>query len=104
MNRRPSTLIPRPPVRHVWRSAARSDALMLAEVRDYADRGTVVCVLRPDGDTFQVIRNGERYLVRTADGAPLATVDTVLEAVMAGDAHLDHRGEDDFDDEPRGAA
>lgn len=93
------------PARHVWRSAARSIALMLAEVRDFADRGAIVHVLRPDGGTFQIIRNGERYFVRSADGHPLATLDTVLEAVMAGDAHLDFRPDDDPEEyTPRGAA
>ncbi len=79
---------------------------MLGEVRDYADRGAIVHVLRPDGGGFQVIRNGERYLVRSDGRHPLATVDTVLEAVMAGDAHLDAPPpEDDPRDLlPRGAA
>ena len=101
--RSPLSLVP---FRHVWRSAGRSVALMLDELRHHTSYGAVVHVLRPDGGSFQVIKNGERYFVSSAEGGPLATVNTVLEAVMAGDAHLDAPPpEDDPSDFlPRGAA
>lgn len=98
--------MPRIPTRLVWNSPSRSPALMLTEIRNHADRGAIVSVLRVGGSSFQIIRNGARYFVRSADGDPLATVDTVLEAMMAGDAWLDRPPpEDDPSDFlPRGAA
>ena len=94
----------RPRVHSVWHSAKRNSALMLAEVRDHADRGMVVQIIRAGGRSFQVIRNGECYLARSAAGDALATEATVLEAVMEGDQHLKYLPRADGDDFPRGAA
>lgn len=95
----------RPRVHTVWNSPKRNTALMLAEVRDHADRGEVVQIVRAGGRVFQVILNGDCYLTRSVAGDALATSGTLLEAVMAGDAWLDQAPVVDHDDGfPRGAA
>lgn len=101
-----SPRIPRAPVAHVWRSPARDDAMMLAEIRDHAQSGRRVHVMRAGGGSFEIVANGTCFMVRTLGGEAVATHDNVMAAVMAGDRHLDQSGEDDFDDRPhpRGAA
>ncbi len=99
-----SSYKPRPKVHTVWSSPKRNTALMLAEVRDHADRGEVVQIVRPGARAFQVLKNDTLYLTRSTAGTALATHGTVLEAVMAGDQHLEWLPRVDGDDFPRGAA
>ena len=91
----------RPRTHTVWSSPKRNTALMLAEVRDHADRGEVVQIVRAGARAFQVLRNDTLYLTRSTAGAALGTFGTVLEAVMAGDRHLEwlpRVNGDDFED------
>ena len=103
MSGRPRSLRKRQaPSHHVWRSQTRNDEQLLSEVREHCLRGAIVHVVRVNGDTFQIIENGTRFLVRCAGGEPLATCDTVFEAVAAGDNWVQRDSEED--DVPGGAA
>ena len=98
----------RAPRHNVWQSPARSPALMLEEIRTNAQRGSIVQVIRAGGGAFEIVKNGDCWRTRSTSGDALATMDTVGEAVMAGNRHLDAPPpeDDDFLPEypPRGAA
>ena len=106
MNRRaPSPRLPRAPVAHVWGSPARDTDNMLSEIREHAQRGRRVHVMRAGSSGFEIVLNGSQFLVRAREGDVVGTFDNIMAGVIAGDRHLDHRDEDDFgDDEPKGVA
>ncbi|WP_237482655.1 hypothetical protein [Lichenibacterium dinghuense] len=109
----PSGRIPRARVHIVPRGligGLPSNAL-LSQVREHTELGERVRLHRFGYRAFDVVRNGDRWLVLPVVGrsTPIGTFDNVWAALAAGDAYIEAVRRGEFDEEsddgdPRGAA
>ena len=75
---------------------------LLSQVREHAELGERVRLHRYGYRAFDVVRNGDRWLVLPVVGrsTPIGTFDNVWAALAAGDAYVEavRRGEYDAED------